>query len=93
MCGQVLKQIQKYILKLSGETNIWQLSQKQYTAGWLLPECLSAVGQPTGSAQHSLDFTAVPLRAWLSVWLGTVGGCCTLLYFPPQLQKCKKSCY
>lgn len=31
MCGQVLKQIWKYIFKLSMKTNIWQLGQNQYT--------------------------------------------------------------
>lgn len=42
-CGQIPKQIWKYIFKLSVKTNIWQLGQNPYTEGRLLSAFLPAV--------------------------------------------------
>lgn len=55
MCGQVLKQIQEYIFKLSEKTNIWQLGQNQYTEGRLLSPFLSAMQQSNPWGCIALD--------------------------------------
>lgn len=72
------------------KTNIWQLGQNQYTEGRLLPAFPCAVQRSNLQGLRGVRWIELVCPTEGACVYVHVGVCCTLLNFPPQLQKSSK---